>query len=373
MLHARPPALEPLTNVGSFIYFGVSTSLLQVPRIPAVQFAMYEQDMQPVLRCGHCHKPFDKGELDFCGLVCRTVLIVVLWRLESTLKRHGYYCRSRRVGSAPRTRSCISCAKAKARCDNRQPECSRCLSKAIKCQYPAYASKRTATRNQRSEDGPIQYPAAASSLTTDHPNVDNPGAAGHDDNLLVNAALDISDGDFADLGPNYLDPDLAFDDFFTTQTATKGIQDSTLELSFLEAGNSTSQNPDRQTQLAIYSPDVSIPPIPTLAYRSFDQRPRLKSGSQRITNLILHTLKSYPLMMLHDNNLPPFIHPHFALSDDPENSDVEPLTNCINLVHMRSSRIHGSRKLFWKNVRMECERLCAEVICDPWRYIQQAS
>ena len=39
---------------------------------------------------------------------------------------------------------------------------------------------------------------------------------------------------------------------------------------------------------------------------------------------------------------------------------MEPLTNCMSLVHMLSSRIHGSRKLFWKNVRMECERLHAE-------------
>jgi hypothetical protein len=30
-------------------------------------------------------------------------------------------------------------------------------------------------------------------------------------------------------------------------------------------------------------------------------------------------------------------------------------------VHMISSGVQGSRKLFWKNVRMECERLCEEV------------
>ncbi|KAJ6086544.1 hypothetical protein N7467_005458 [Penicillium canescens] len=39
---------------------------------------------------------------------------------------------------------------------------------------------------------------------------------------------------------------------------------------------------------------------------------------------------------------------------------MEPLDNCINLVHMISGGMRGSRKLFWRNVRMECERLCAE-------------
>ncbi|KAJ5316801.1 hypothetical protein N7508_001309 [Penicillium antarcticum] len=39
---------------------------------------------------------------------------------------------------------------------------------------------------------------------------------------------------------------------------------------------------------------------------------------------------------------------------------METLDNCITLVHMISSGSRGSRKLFWKNVRMECERLCSE-------------
>ncbi|KAJ5574343.1 uncharacterized protein N7459_008770 [Penicillium hispanicum] len=63
--------------------------------------------------------------------------------------------------------------------------------------------------------------------------------------------------------------------------------------------------------------------------------------------------------MLHHNTLPPFIHPHL-ISSDIENPLVEPLTNCINLVRMISSEAKGSRKLFWKNVRLECERLLAE-------------
>jgi hypothetical protein len=66
------------------------------------------------------------------------------------------------------------------------------------------------------------------------------------------------------------------------------------------------------------------------------------------------------------NSLPPFIHPHLASSDFGidmgENADpMEPLHNCISLVHMLGGGVRGSRKLFWKNVRLECERFCKEV------------
>ncbi|KAG2170740.1 hypothetical protein VTO58DRAFT_110979 [Aureobasidium pullulans] len=36
---------------------------------------------------------------------------------------------------------------------------------------------------------------------------------------------------------------------------------------------------------------------------------------------------------------------------------MEPLANCLSLLHMIGGNIRGSRKLFWKNVSMECERL----------------
>ncbi|KAH8701693.1 hypothetical protein BGW36DRAFT_371332 [Talaromyces proteolyticus] len=106
---------------------------------------------------------------------------------------------------------------------------------------------------------------------------------------------------------------------------------------------------------------VSIPPQPTSALRSLNQRPKIKTGTQQIAKLILHTLKSYPLMMLRDDSLPPYIHPNL-ISSNTENNQMEPLTNCISLVHMISSKAQGSRKLFWRNVRVECERLYQEYL-----------
>jgi hypothetical protein len=106
--------------------------------------------------------------------------------------------------------------------------------------------------------------------------------------------------------------------------------------------------------------DISIPSVPNPNIRKLVQRTQIKTGTQRTANLILYTLKSYPRMLLRPNTLPPFIHPHL-ISSNGEDSDMELLTNCMSLVHMISNGVQGNRKLFWKNVRMECERMHAEV------------
>jgi len=62
-------------------------------------------------------------------------------------------------------------------------------------------------------------------------------------------------------------------------------------------------------------------------------------------------------MIRQDNTLPPFIHPGI-LQANAENIDMETLYNCISLLYMLNSGVQGSRKLFWNNVRQECERLC---------------
>ena len=120
---------------------------------------------------------------------------------------------------------------------------------------------------------------------------------------------------------------------------------------------STYQPDDRHE--VISPPNATIPISPTSTFRSITQRAKMKTGPQRIADMMFYTLKSYPLM-LRRGELPPFIHPRL-LSFEFENSDIEPLTNCISLMHIIRSRVQGSRKLFWKNVQLECERLYAEV------------
>jgi hypothetical protein len=185
----------------------------------------------------------------------------------------------------------------------------------------------------------------------------------NDGDMILDSTLLIPDPDFANIGGEFLDwndPNIDFADFLDPQTNNETLPYNSLESSSLVRHSTPSIHQTGQLQWAIFSSNISIPAIPTPNIRSLVQRPKMNPGSQRIANLILHTLKSYPLTMLRHNILPPFIHPHL-ISSETETNYMEPITNCISLVHMISSGVQGSRKLFWKNVLLECEHLCAEV------------
>ena len=201
------------------------------------------------------------------------------------------------------------------------------------------------------------------SLAADFPGDENRKDVSHDDDLTLDSAPIVSDLEFADAGGDYLGwngPGIDFANFLDPQTNDETALYPLSGSSPFLRRSTPSTDQTVQVHETIPSPNVSIPTIPTNTIRSLIQRPKLRAGAQRIANLILRTLKSYPLMMLRHNTLPPFIHPRL-ISSDAENNYMEPLTNCISLVHMISSGIQGSRKLFWKNVRLECERLCEEV------------
>lgn len=286
--------------------------------------------------------------------------------LESTLKRHGYYCRSRRPGSTTRSRSCISCARRKARCDNRRPGCSRCIAKAVECCYPANTPESTGPKIQHGDDAPTERRNTAPLLVPDAPGVENRQEAGTVRDVVLDSTLVVSDPEFAEFGAEFLEwnnQDIDFTEFLNLPTNDESVPNPSSGSSFSVRHSTPSTDPKEQH--ARSPPNVSIPRSPTRMVRSFILRPRVSSGAQSIANLILHTLKSYPLMMLRYNTLPPFIHPRL-ISSDVEDDHMEPLCNCISLVHMISSGVKGSRKLFWKNVRLECEHICEEVgrVCD---------
>jgi hypothetical protein len=194
-------------------------------------------------------------------------------------------------------------------------------------------------------------------------NVEDRQDASNNGDMILEGALIISNPDFANIGGEYLDwndLDIDFAKFLNSQMNDKTVQYPSSGSSSSVHHSLPSTDQTVQVQEAISSSKVSIPPLPTPNIRSLIQRPKVGTGSQRTANLILHTLKSYPLMMLRYNTLPPFIHPGL-ISSDVEGNYMEPLTNCISLVQMISGGVQGSRKLFWKNVRLECERLCEEV------------
>ncbi|KAF3766647.1 hypothetical protein M406DRAFT_321284 [Cryphonectria parasitica EP155] len=183
------------------------------------------------------------------------------------------------------------------------------------------------------------------------------------DQLLLDGALAGLPGqDFVNLGGDFLgwnNAGINLPDFLDTHTDDSYLSPESPNLFQQSVASAFQPRQGLSTPESSIPATPSIPNSPTSTVRSLVQRPNIQRGTQRVASLILHTLKSYPVMMLRHNALPPFVHP-YLLSLDIESVHMEPLTNCISLVHMISSDVRGSRNLFWKNVRMECERVIAD-------------
>lgn len=273
--------------------------------------------------------------------------------LESTLKRHGYYCRSRRTSSTLKSRSCVSCARRKIRCDKTQPQCSRCKAKGVECQYVTRLAKPTRRNPQTSHKLSTAKTSNASPTLLTRMSFHSHPSTNNDDDTTRDSSLVISGDQFAGVegdALNWDNPHIDFSDFLNPEF-NESIQEPPSLCALTDYPTTTSMI-DR-----VQSINCSIPAQPTSNPRSLNQRPKTRPGTQRTTTLIQHTLKSYLLTMLRHNSLPPFIHSSLASTT----FELEPLDNCISLVYMISSGTRGSRKLFWRNVRMECERLCSEV------------
>lgn len=187
----------------------------------------------------------------------------------------------------------------------------------------------------------------APSLVAESPGVENHQEATIDGDIILDSALVISDPEFATIGGesfDWDDPDIDFAEVLNPQTNDEAFQYPSPRSSSFVRHWTPSTDQTVRVQQAV-SLNVSIPAIPISTHRSLIQRLKMKTGAQRMANLILHILKSDPLMILRHDTLPPFVHPHL-ISSHAENNHTEPPTNCINLVHMISSGVQGSRKFF---------------------------
>ena len=224
-------------------------------------------------------------------------------------------------------------------------------------------AKDTGPSIQHIVDAPTERRKVTLAAVVEPPSVGDHHEASNEGNVTLDTTFVLPDSEFANLEGDYFDwdgPSLDFAGFLNAETDDKTAQYASSRQSLLVQHSTPVANQTCQVQEANSFHNVSIPAQPSHNVRSLIQRPKMKTDGQRIASLILHTLKSYPLMILRHNALPPFIHP-ILVSSNVGNNDMEPLTNCMSLVHMISSGIQGSRKLFWKNVRLECERFCDEV------------
>lgn len=270
--------------------------------------------------------------------------------VESTLKRHGYYCRTRKGhSSGTRTRSCLACARAKARCDAESSSCSRCITKGLHCKYPGGTTSSSAALRPK--------PATAGPAQPDSPHEDVvPSSTIIEDDFPDAEDIDI-DFDISDLNRGQLSWDLISTEVNSTPDLAFN-QDQPL-LNLVSTPITSQQSSSSSPQ---YSPISALSAMPLYHLRAFAQNPMTKSGPANTTSiLMMRILTSYPTMLRDLSNLPPFIHPLFLAGQEKGGKSLESLTTCVSLIQMLNSGIQGSKKLVWKNVRLECERLQVQV------------
>lgn len=244
------------------------------------------------------------------------------------------------------------------------PKCSKCVKKNISCRYPLNSNPSPQSENQqgRPENG-------AETATSEAPNFSNISTTGIpqctvescseplNDTTNVSAIPDpgseIYDWDLSNIGSTDC---LPFNDAHITSPTTFDVP------SALETVDTTPLHDfATEVRLMTYAPMVAsanarIPRSLPFNLRSMWVRPKLKSGAQVTANHMARILNAYPKMMLNCDTLPPFVHPQWISACESE-TFLEPLANCMSLLGMFTAGVRGTASLFWRNVRMECDRL----------------
>lgn len=308
---------------------------------------------EAILRCELCSKPFDKGESVVANAAFTRAVIGLVTddTKEASLKRHSYYCRDKKGTSRKiRIRSCELCVRAKTRCDGARPSCGRCAGRQISCVYPISKANfkprintSMASMSQPDIDGSTVLANAISASPLLNK---SSGYVGATDSVMSSLSTPSSLG-LPDWGIPH--GDLSFENRWGPVI---------LPLSPLGQRDAWTD----QTFIAAQSDSPPIPRMPDYHLRSFGQSNSIKFLTSPSATLMTHILASFPKMMYSPGSLPPFVHP-YSLGNNLNNFNAgfESLATCATLMQILSGGTPGSRRLFWKNVRLECERLKVEV------------
>ncbi|KAH8434260.1 uncharacterized protein LDX57_011898 [Aspergillus melleus] len=315
-------------------------------------------DQVSILSCPLCGKAFERS---------------------STLKRHGYYCRTRNGVQPPRARACVSCVSTKTRCDNARPACSRCSTKGLHCRYPARAIRAAEMNRTRMPSTTEQQQPA--------PAFDPMPSSIAQASALLDLASDIDGVAYGPALSSWPPQEtLGFDPCFgawddtdwqfllsSPAVANTGLYSSSFsQTTGADSETPSSSSDNRLDPQGVTTAESQIPRLPTYDMPSILRRQHADAGTERVSQIILQTLKSYPLMMIRQKSPPPFLHPSLLAASTPDETadSLEPWHNCMNLVYMANSKIKGSRRLFWRNVQAECERFCQRYFeLDRWELL----
>lgn len=225
--------------------------------------------------------------------------------LESTRKRHYYYCRSRRPDTnASRRRSCTACVRAKTRCtglvNSSLKICIRCNERGTKCDYdtasrPDLVSGQDYISRRSSRDTGIQRSTTSS---------------------IVNGGFDLTeDWPVSMHVQKYQDLPSTFDTLLDNNwDANLGDLD-TLDLENQVTVGNQAIDPVPSTMSTLS--DTLVTGISSLEPKTFqfsspypfNFRTVAKPSHIPLVSLATRILRSYPFMILQDGALPPFLSP----------------------------------------------------------------
>lgn len=259
--------------------------------------------------------------------------------LESTRKRHYYYCRSKlSETNVSRRRSCIACIHAKTRCtwvaNKIQETCIRCNKRGAKCEYDTAAQQhRIASQDDLHSTSSvalhggrdIQENTTSSILTRRS----NPA-----ENLLAITSAQSYENTVAPLGPSIdanWDAGFGEIDILGLENILVGNQD----INFMSSASS------KLSDMLVTATSSAVPLIRQLTSPSlFNTRAFTKPGQAPLLSLAMRILRSYPFMILQKGNLPPFMSP--LISSWAETGTVPPQQVRFPLLHIIYAHSRGA-------------------------------
>jgi hypothetical protein len=249
-------------------------------------------------------------------------------------KRHERYCRMK--GKVPsRTKSCLPCIKAKARCELEGQTCARCAKKCIICHFESAVRRDVAVE---AKDMAIDYGGilidSESSFLAPPDDMDGGSRNEASSSLQLPIVNGIYEFDF--IVPQF--------EFPIDGSAFTSIED------VLSFGAGADITPPFQQHISGTSKPTKL----------FDPIPPKKRESSAASVVATRILRSYPDMMVQRTTFPPFIHPRFS-EMGAERRLPRALANITSIAQMFQQRSTENRIFIWQSIQTEQQRIMSQV------------
>jgi Fungal Zn(2)-Cys(6) binuclear cluster domain len=320
--------------------------------------------------CSICDKPFTSGR-KCCESLEISQLCLTYWT-ESSRDRHLPYCGSR---TRNRPRSCRSCNAAKTKCSFETP-CSRCTKKAIECVYDesataagkralpvSSAARRVRTNRPSTSHADDRFLSIGDSTFTDDQAMDEAPQT----QFISGSAFPSFD---LSMQRSLLNESLTLDGLFSFEALDSSQHQDLLGVS-LNPYDKLDKNSVswcdwacRGFSLSLVTENPVIKPNSNAVAVLQTERPH----AQHNANLIIQSLRSFPMMMLRRETFPCFIHSHSPLSSESAKSALpEALSTCMSIAQMFTSRTPDTKPFIWRTIKSEFRCFSDEVCTLPTR------